>query len=125
MGIFFEKNVPFEEGGGLTSKLIPYRFTKAGIGLGFAVSGAASIGKEMLVQHNKIKMGPVSYGGGPTRMTNSFTSGAIEAIKETTKDPQIQQDMIRKVLHDTDSGMINNLEEYGVDEQFLSAFYGM
>lgn len=125
MGVFFEKNIPFEEGGGITSKIIPYRFTKAGIGAGFAISGAAALGKEMLVQHNKVKMGPVSYGGGPARMTNNLSSGAIEAIKEVTKDPQVQQDMLRKVLHDSDSGIVNNLEEYGVDGEFISAFYGM
>ena len=49
MGAFLTNNVPFNEGGGLTSVLVPKRLTKAGIGGMFALSGAASIGKEMFL----------------------------------------------------------------------------
>lgn len=125
MGAFLTNNIPFNEGGGLTSVLIPKRLTKAGIGSMFALSGAASIGKEMFIASNIRKMGPVSYTGGPARMTNSFDSGAIQAIKQATKDPNVQQDMLRKILKSSNDGIIKNLEEYGVDGQFLSAFYGM
>ena len=125
MGAFLTNNVPFNEGGGLTSVLVPKRLTKAGIGGMFALSGAASIGKEMFIASNIRKMGPVSYTGGPARMTDSFDSGAIQAIKQATKDPNVQQDMLRKILKSSNDGIIKNLEEYGVDGQFLSAFYGM
>ena len=124
MGLFFKPNLTFKEGGGLTSKIIPYQLTKAGVAVGFGVGAAAAIGTEMSRQHNKMQMGPVSYDGGPDRMTHNITSGAIEAIQQTTKDPAVQADMIRKMLR-TDDGIINNMEEFGVDSEFVSAFYGM
>ncbi len=124
MGLFFEPNVPFAEGGGLTSKIIPYRLNKRGIAAGFGIGAAASLGTEMLIQHNRAKMGPVSYTGGPDRMTHNVTSGAVEAIQKATNDPAVQADMIRKMLR-TDDGIINNIEEFGVDGEFVSAFYGM
>ena len=124
MGIFFKPNRTIAEGGGLTSKIVPYQLTKVGIGAGIGLSGAASLGKEMFIQHNKMKMGPISYTGGPDRMTHNVTSGAIEAIDKITNDPEVKADMLRKIAHTSD-GIVNNLEEYGVDSEFISAFYGM
>ena len=124
MSVFFQPNRTVAEGGGLTSKIIPYQFSKVGIAAGFGVGAAASIGTEMLRQHNKIKMGPVSYAGGPSRMTHNVTSGAIEAINESTSDPAVRADMLRHVLK-TDDGVMNNIDEFGVDSEFVSAFYGM
>lgn len=124
MGIFFQPNRTLAEGGGFTSKLIPYQLTKVGIAAGFAIGGAAALGTEMLKNRNKLKMGPVSYDGGPDRMTHNVTSGAVEAIKEATNDPAVQSDMLRKMVR-ADDGIINNIDEYGVDSEFVSAFYGM
>ena len=121
---FFENNTPFEEGGGVTSKLIPKRLTKAGIFAGMGIGIGVGVGKEMFKMHNRLKAGPVTYQGGPARMTNNFSSGTIEAIMNVTDDPKIQQEMIKNTLKNT-SSLYGNLEEFGVDEQFLSAFYGM
>lgn len=123
MGIFFERNLTLAQGGGFTSKIIPYRLTGAGIAAGFVVGAAASLGTEMLRQHNKMKAGPVSYDGGPARMTHNVTSGAVEAIKEATNDPAVQADMLRKMTRSDE--LVGNIEEYGVDSEFVSAFYGM
>ena len=124
MGVLFKKNLTFAEGGGLTSKLVPYQLTKTGIGVGMGLTGAASLGSEMLANRNRMRMGPITYTGGPARMTNNFSSGAIEAIQEATNDPAVRADMLKRILH-TDDGIINNIEEFGVDSSFLSAFYGM
>lgn len=124
MGILFKKNLTFAEGGGLTSKLVPYQLTKTGIGVGMGLTAAASLGSEMLANRNRMRMGPITYTGGPARMTNNFSSGAIEAIQEATNDPAVRADMLKRILH-TDDGIINNIEEFGVDSSFLSAFYGM
>ena len=124
MGILFKKNLTFAEGGGLTSKLVPYQLTKTGIGVGMGLTGAAALGSEMLANRNRMRMGPITYTGGPARMTNNFSSGAIEAIQEATNDPAVRADMLKRILH-TDDGIINNIEEFGVDSSFLSAFYGM
>ena len=124
MGILFKKNLTFAEGGGLTSKLVPYQLTKTGIGVGMGIGSAAALGSEMLANRNRMRMGPITYTGGPARMTNNFSSGAIEAIQESTNDPAVRADMLKRILH-TDDGIINNIEEFGVDSSFLSAFYGM
>jgi len=124
MGFLFNKNLTFAEGGGFTSKIVPYQLSKIGIGVGMGLSGAAALGSEMVANHNRMRMGPISYEGGPARMTHNITSGAIEAIKEATDDPAVQRDMLRKILRQTDE-IGGNLEEFGVDDQFLAAFYGM
>ena len=124
MGLLFKKNLSFAEGGGVTSLLVPYQLNKRGIAVGMALTGAAALGAEMFRQHNRLKMGPVTYAGGPDRMTHNVTSGAVEAINEVTNDPAVRADMLKKMLRTTD-GVINNLEEFGVDDQFVSAFYGM
>lgn len=120
----FKKNLTFREGGGLTSILIPNQLTKTGIVAGMGIGAAAAFGTEMLANKNRREMGPVSYQGGPARMTHNVTSGAIEAIKDATNDPEVQADMIKHMLR-TDDGVLNNIEEFGVDGQFISAFYGM
>lgn len=124
MGVLFKKNLTFAEGGGLTSTIVPFQVTKAGIGVGIGLTGAAALGTEMFANHNRRKMGPVTYTGGPARMTGNFDSGAVEAIQEATNDPAVRADMLKRILR-TDDGIINNMEEYGVDAQFVSAFYGM
>jgi hypothetical protein len=124
MGALLKKNLTFSEGGGITSMIVPYQLGKAGIGIGMGISAASAIGTEMFRQHNRLKMGPMKYVGGPDRMTHNVTSGAVEAIKEVTNDPTVQADMLKKMLRTTD-GVLNNLEEFGVDGQFVSAFYGM
>lgn len=123
MGLFIN-NLTFEEGGGITSKLIPKQLSKTGLKVGVGISAAVSLGKEMVSQHNRLKAGPITYGGGLTRMTTKINSGALEAIQDVTNDPQIQADMLKKILRTRDN-VISNVEEYGVDGQFLSAFYGM
>ena len=124
MAGLLRKNLTFAEGGGATSILIPYQLNKTGIAVGMGLTGASALGVEMFRQHNRLKMGPVTYTGGPDRMTHNVTSGAVEAINEITNDPAVRADMLKKMLR-TDDGVINNLEEFGVDDQFVSAFYGM
>lgn len=124
MGILFKPNRTFAEGGGLTSKIVPYQLTNVGIGAGFGIGAAASLGSEMVANHNRMRMGVISYEGGPARMTHNVTSGAIETINKITKDPEVQADMLKKITR-TDNNIIGNMEELGVDSEFVSAFYGM
>ena len=100
MDVFFEDNQTFQEGGGFTSKLLPKRLTKAGIFAGMGIGVGVGVGKEMFKMHNRLKAGPTTYQGGPVRMTDNFDSGAVEAISNVTKDPKIQQEMIKNMLKD-------------------------
>jgi hypothetical protein len=70
-------------------------------------------------------MGLVFYEGGPARMTHNVKSGAVEAIRDVTNNPAIQADMLKKMLRTSDEGIINNIDEFGVDAEFVSAVYGM
>lgn len=124
MNTFFEDNQTFQEGGGLTSKLLPKRLTKIGVFAGMGIGVGVGVGKEMFKMHNRLKAGPATYQGGPVRMTDNFDSGAVEAIANISKDPKIQQDMLKHTLREKDS-LFGNIEEFGVDEQFMQAFYGM
>lgn len=124
MGFLLTNNLTMAEGGGFTSKVVPKVLGKGGIAAGFALGGAATIGKEMFANHNRLKAGPMTYTGGLSRMTHKVSSGAIEAIQGVTNDPAIQADMIKKMMKNNDT-ILNSLEEFGVDGQFLSAFYGM
>ncbi len=122
---FIKPNRTFAEGGGLTSKLIPYQLDKAGMVAGVgAVAVGGTLGAEMMRRHNQMQLGKIVYTGGPARMTDNFSSGAIEAIQQITKDPEVQADMLKKIVRTQDS-VLSNMEEFGVDDQFLSAFYGM
>jgi hypothetical protein len=121
MGLLFEPTTSK----GITSKLVPYQLNKTGVKVGFGIGAAAAIGKEMHTNHNRMKMGPITYEGGAARMTHNVTSGAIEAIKDTTTDPEVRADMIKHIMRSDDGGILSNIDEMGVDPEFVSAFYGM
>ena len=68
MCALFKKNLTLKTGGGFTSEIIPVQLTKSGVGVGIGIGAAATLGSEMFAQHNRLKMGPVTYTGGPDRI---------------------------------------------------------
>lgn len=110
-------------GGGLSSILIPYNTTVLGTVAAVGAIGMASMGAEGVKGHNRIKMGKVSYGGGPARMTGSFTSGAVEAMNNAADgNYQVFSDMASHVIN---KGGYGKLETYGATPELVSALYGM
>lgn len=119
---FIQNNQTFAEGGGLTSYILPYRMGPASIGLTFSSMYAVKLGQDLWAEHNKLKAGPIRYTGGPARMTSNFDSGIVEAIRDVSDDPAVQQDMLKRTMK---SSGIGHLDTYGVDGDFVAAFYGM
>lgn len=120
----FTDNLSFAQGGGLTSRIIPKVFDKPGIALGFGLTQGAVVGRNLLAQHNKLKAGPMTYTGGPAKMTSNFDSGAVEAIMKSTNDPETRADIVRHMLRSQET-ILENVREYGIDEEFMNSFYGM
>lgn len=91
--------------------------------LGGVMLGANTISNvdDVVKAHNNVKLGKVSYYQGPDRMTQAYGTGVVPAIKKiSNNNPEIAQDLTRETL-------LNNhrIEDFGVDEKFVSAFYGM
>lgn len=125
MGFWFKPNKTFAEGGGLTSILIPKQLGKGGVAVGMGVLGVGAVAEQAFASHNRLKAGPIRYGGGPARMTNQFSSGMVEAINNATDDPAIKADMINHIMHNRTDGALSNLEQHGINQDFMNAFYGM
>ena len=121
---FLKPNRTLAAGGGITSNIIPFQLNKKGVALGIA--GLAGIGFVTAGLDNKhrMDMGPVTYQGGPARMTSQLNTGAVQAINQITDDPEVRADMLKNIMHDNTS-IMDSIEQHGVDDQFLSAFYGM
>ena len=124
-GLFFKTNKTWQEGGGFTSNIVHTQFNK--LGLGIAV-GAVGLGGPILTEalrnRNRMKAGPIKYVGGPSKMTGSFRTEAAE-IASKIEDPVERQKAVRKMMRTSASTGLSNVDEYGVDADFVSAFYGM
>lgn len=110
-----------QDGGGLSSLLVPVKASPLGAGVilgGMILGGGLNQG----IQHkNRSKMGKITYGGGPARMTGSFTSGAVPAMHRASGgNYEVFSDMVSSVMNDG-----SEIENYGVTPQFVSALYGM
>jgi hypothetical protein len=101
------------------------------IGLGGAMAGVAAMGAmslapPLLAAHNKAKLGPVTYEPGMQRMTKPFNRGVVQSMMEAANgDPHIFSDMAKRVVKTGNNPVSNVLDDFGVDGQFISAFYGM
>ena len=112
----------------LMGDLTPYTLTGGGkFALGAFIVGGTAISTG-LASRNRGRAGKMTYKNGMTRMTGSFNSGAVEAMKRGSHgDYAVFADMVkRNTLHNF--GIANKLEhidDYGADAAFVSALYGM
>lgn len=94
-----------------------------------AVAGIA-IAPPLLGAYNKAKTGPISYKAEMDGMTGKYrntaiNSGTVGAMHNAAQgDPVIFQDMAKHVINSSVIGPAP-VENYGVDADFISAFYGM
>ena len=117
-----ENNI--SDGGGLSSLLIRRRVNGKGIAVIAGASTLLSLGDTGIKTRNKTKMGRVSYGDGPARMTSSFTTGAVDAMKRASgNNPQVFSEMAQDVV--TGSGIGGKLETYGATPELISSLYNM
>ena len=117
-----ENNI--SNGGGLSSLLVRRQVNGKGIAVIAGASTLLSLGDTGIKTRNKTKMGRVSYGDGPARMTSSFTTGAVDAMKRASgNNPQAFSEMAQDVV--TGSGIGGKLETYGATPELISSLYNM
>lgn len=97
--------------------------------------GAALIGGGMLAvgtvnsgikARNNAKLGKVVYDGGPDRMTQSYTTGAVNAIRKVAgNNPEAFSELTQSAMSGGKLSFGQRLEDYGVNDKFVAAFYGM
>ena len=110
--------------GGLSSLLVRRQVNGKGIAVIAGASTLLSLGDTGIKTRNKTKMGRVSYGDGPARMTSSFTTGAVDAMKRASgNNPQVFSEMAQDVV--TGSGIGGKLETYGATPELISSLYNM
>lgn len=111
------------DGGGLSSLLVPRKVNGAGMAL--IVGGGLTIGlaDSGIKSRNQALLGKVSYGDGMARMTGSFTSGAVPAMKRASGgNYEAFSDMAKGVVS---SGGYGAIEDYGATPELISALYNM
>lgn len=117
-----ENNI--SDSGGLSSLIIPRQVNGKGIAVIAGASTLLSLGDTGIKTRNKTKMGRVSYGDGPARMTSSFTTGAVDAMKRASdNNPQVFSEMAQDVV--TGSGIGGKIETYGATPELISSLYNM
>ena len=110
--------------GGWSSLLMPRQVNGKGIAVIAGASTLLSLGDTGIKTRNKTKMGKVSYGDGPARMTSSFTTGAVDAMKRASgNNPQVFSEMAQDVV--TGSGIGGKIETYGATPELISSLYNM
>ena len=117
-----ENNI--SNGGGLSSLLVRRQVNGKGIAVIAGASTLLSLGDTGIKTRNKTKMGKVSYGDGPARMTSSFTTGAVDAMKRASgNNPRVFSEMAQDVV--TSRGIGGKLETYGATPELISSLYNM
>lgn len=110
--------------GGWSSLLIPRQVNAAGAGLIVAGTMGAGLASEGMKSRNKNLMGRISYDSGLARMTNSFSSGAPEAMRRASGgNYEAFSDLAEEVV--TSSSLSGKLETYGATPELISALYNM
>lgn len=111
-------------GGGLSSILVPRRFTAGGAAIVLGGIGSANVANEGIKARNRAKLGRISYVGGPARMTGSYTSGAVQAMhKASGGNYAVFSDMAEEMVQGPGIGGI--VENYGATPELVSALYHM
>lgn len=115
---------PINDGGGLSSLLIPRQINGAGTALVVGGVGAFNLAKEGVKGRNRMKLGRVSYADGPARMTNSYTTGAVQAMKRASGgNYAVFSDMAEEAI--SSSHLMGKIDDYGATPELISALYNM
>lgn len=120
----FTKPNVMSEGGGLSSLLIRRRVNAKGAAVIIGGATVISAGNEGFKSHNISKAGRITYGGGPQRMTNSFTSGAVPAMMRASGGNYAAfSDMAEEVVQS--KSIAGAIDTYGVTPNMIASLYNM
>lgn len=113
-------------GGGLSSLLIPRRVNAKGAAILIGGAAVLTTGKEGLKARNVNKMGKISYMDGPARMTQSYTTGAVQAMmKASNGNYEAFSDMAEEVVNGHMNPIGAVLDDYGATPAMVASLYGM
>ena len=122
-----------ENGGGLSSLLVPVKANALGVALVLGGMTAFNTGKEVAKINNNRALGKVHWQGAAARLTSNYekngalkmTSGATAAMYRAAQsgNSQLAYEMVEQTLKGPDIG--GAIETYGVTPKFVSALYGM
>lgn len=111
------KKVPFEE------SILTRKFKPGAIAGIAGIVGGATMINEGVKGHNTSKLGKVTYANGPARMTSSFTTGSVEAMKKVSHG---NYEIFSELANDTvKTRNIQGLETYGANPALISSLYNM
>ena len=113
-------------GGGLSSLLIPRRVNAKGAAVLIGGAAVLTTGKEGLKTRNVNTMGKISYMDGPARMTQSYTTGAVQTmIKASNGNYEAFSDMAEEVVNGHMNPIGAILDDYGATPAMVASLYGM
>ena len=113
-------------GGGLSSLLIPRRVNAKVAAVLIGGAAVLTTGKEGLKARNVNKMGKISYMDGPARMTQSYTTGAVQAMmKASNGNYEAFSDMAEEVVNGHMNSIGAILDDYGATPAMVASLYGM
>ncbi len=116
-------NLTPETGGGITSAIISKQINRRGaaiFGAGIALSGIA---KSALEARNRRVMGYTTYQDGLARMTSSYTTGVVPAMKRASQgDYQAFAGLAEGVVR---SPGLSHIDDFGANPAMISALYNM
>ncbi len=112
------------DSGGLSSLLVPRKFNAGGAALVIGGVGAFNLANEGIKSRNRSMLGRVTYADGLARMTNSYTTGVVPAMKRASGgNYAVFADMAEEVV--THNSMASSIENYGATPELVSALYHM
>lgn len=113
-----------EKAGGFSSLLVPRKVNGFGVAAVMAGSALFNTGDAALQARGRSKAGYVSYGAGLARMTGSYTSGVVHAMKEISGGNYgtfagLAENVVKS------PGLTGKIDDYGVTPQMISSLYHM
>ncbi len=111
-------------GGGLSSIFVPRKVNFGGGMAAVGVVGGASLISNGATGNSKARMGAISYGDGMARMTDSFTTGGVEAMRRASGgDYEAFSEMAGDALQS--STLAGQIDDFGANPGMIAALYGM
>lgn len=112
---------------GLSSLLVPRKFkVPVAIGVAAAAGPGLTLQNEAWKGKNLKRIGTVSYSNGMQRMTDSFTTGAVEAMNNAAQGNYAAfTDMAEEVVTSNSLNPMKAIDNYGVTPALISSLYGM
>ena len=122
----FTSSNTIANGGGLSSLLIPRRVNAKGAAVLIGGAAVLTTGKEGLKTRNVNTTGKISYMDGPARMTQSYTTGAVQTmIKASNGNYEAFSDMSEEVVNGHMNPIGAVLDDYGATPAMVASLYGM